>query len=124
MKKIYLLLSGCLIVGESMELKNDYTAETREYNLTTNKHGVVLNRKNEKIYLGKSCDVSFEKEGKGHWGYYENGSIWLKFENKISYRIRGELPKKYTFPTKDIKISYDDIYAKCIGNLGGYKYIN
>ena len=31
MKKIYLLLSGCLIVGESMELKNDYTAETREY---------------------------------------------------------------------------------------------
>jgi len=109
-------LGTFLLANENIVVKNDYSSDVATYRVESNKHGMVLNRKKEKIYLGKSCDVFFKREGKGHWGYYTNGSIWLKFENEVSYTIKDELPKKYGCPTKDIKIEYDDIYAKCVGN--------
>jgi len=97
MKILYgvLFLGTFLLANENIVVKNDYSSDIATYRVESNKHGMVLSKKNEKIYLGKSCDVFFKREGKGHWGYYKNGSIWLKFENEVSYTIKDELPKKY-----------------------------
>ena len=114
---VLLLLSKVLVAQEhkSIVIQNNYSADKITYKVSSNNHGMVLSQKNEKIYLGKSCDVFSKEEGKGHWGYYKNGTVWLKFENELSFSIKDKLPQKYSCPTKDIKISYDEVYAECVG---------
>ena len=122
MKKtiVLLLLSKVLVANEaeSVVIQNNYSADTTTYKVSTNNHGIVLSGKNEKIYLGKSCDIFSKEGGKGHWGYYKNGTVWLRFENELSFTIKDKLPKEYGCPTKDIKISYDSIYDECVGDGG------
>ena len=114
---ILLLLSKVLVAQEhkNIVVENNYSGDKITYKVSSNNHGMVLSKKNAKIYLGKSCDVFSKEEGKGHWGYYKNGTVWLKFENELSFSIKDKLPQKYSCPTKDIKISYDEVYAECVG---------
>lgn len=56
------------------------TFETGRWSEAENEHGLVMTATDgEKLYIGKSCDVTSSRFGKGRWGW-SNAGVLFKFE--------------------------------------------
>ena len=73
------------------EVETKKSSENDIYKVTYNKHGAVLeSKKDKKIYVGKNCDTSSSKYGKGTWGF-ANGGFNIEYKNRHIGFPRQEL---------------------------------
>lgn len=84
------------------------------WKMKINKHGVVLKSSNSTLYLGKDCDATSTRYGKGSWRWSEEKvSVNLDRKN-YSLNIGLAYPKSKCYSPEVVKRNYNPQYVEVV----------